>query len=86
MEILNKEEGVFEFKLPGEDIGFANMIVEKLLQDKAVTFASASYDHPLTANPVIKIKGKEPKKSLEKALDAVKKELKQLEDAIKSAR
>ena len=43
----NIDDFVFEdFMLEGYDLGFANLLVEKLLQDKDVGFAAVEYAHP----------------------------------------
>jgi len=82
IEVLKDEKDYLEVMLPGEDLGFANFIVEQLLKSGGV-FAAASVDHPIKGNPVIRIKGKDPKKSLSKAVDAAKKELSSAVAAVK---
>lgn len=85
-EILVEEERKLELMLRGEDIGFANLVVQELLKSKSVGFASATYDHPMTGNPVIKILAKEPKKELEKALNHVRKQAEEFKNALASER
>ncbi len=80
IEILEGEKERFDVKLLGEDLGFANAIVEKLLASKSVSFAAAEYDHPMKGNPVIRVKAKDAKKELVHAIEAVEKDL---EDAKK---
>ncbi|MBU1197752.1 DNA-directed RNA polymerase subunit L [Candidatus Micrarchaeota archaeon] len=77
--VIKDEKDYLEFVLEQEDVGFTNLLVEKLLQNSDVTFAASSYDHPLKGNAVVKIRGKNPKKSLHKAIDESRKELKELE-------
>jgi DNA-directed RNA polymerase subunit L len=86
VEVLAKGEGKLELMLRGEDIGFANLVVHELLKSKAVGFASAIYDHPMTGNPVIKILAKDPKKELEKALNSVKKQVGEFKSVLASER
>jgi DNA-directed RNA polymerase subunit L len=75
IEVLNSEKDRFDVLLHGEDLGFANMIVEKLLESKSVSFAAAEYDHPIKGNPIIRVKAKDAKKELAKAVESVEKEL-----------
>jgi DNA-directed RNA polymerase subunit L len=64
------------------DLGFANWLVARLLEDKDVSFAAADYDHPLTANPVLRVKAEDAKKSLLKALEAARKQARDFEKAL----
>ncbi len=82
MKILVSKKNEFVASLDGMDLGFANWLVAKLLEDKDVSFASADYDHPLSANPVLKVKAEDAKKSLIEALDAAKKQVKDFEKAL----
>ncbi|MBI5228554.1 DNA-directed RNA polymerase subunit L [Candidatus Micrarchaeota archaeon] len=81
MQMLSKEKDYLEIKLEGLDVGLANLIAEKLLASKSVTFAASAPDHPLTGNPILKIKGRGPEKGLKKALEKIKDELKEFENA-----
>lgn len=59
-----------EVKFIGMDEGLAGFIVEKLYEGK-VDFAAYSLEHPLTGNPVIRVKASSPKEALEAAVKAV---------------
>ncbi|MFH1780191.1 MAG: RpoL/Rpb11 RNA polymerase subunit family protein [Candidatus Micrarchaeota archaeon] len=83
MKIILNEKNELHVSLEGFDLGFANYLVEKLLQDKEVDFAAADYDHPTSRNPIIKIKAASAKKKLQDALKEVEEELKALEKALK---
>jgi DNA-directed RNA polymerase subunit L len=83
LKILKDEDDYLEIMLMNEDLGFANLIVEKLLSIKHVNFAAAQYEHPLKGNPIIKIKSKEPYKDLKKAIEGVREEFTELEKALK---
>ena len=74
VEIIKDEKNFLEVMLPGEDLGFANLVVEIMLSQDGV-FAAASADHPIKGNPIIRIKSKDPKKVLSKALAETKKAL-----------
>ncbi|MFH1200482.1 MAG: RpoL/Rpb11 RNA polymerase subunit family protein [Candidatus Micrarchaeota archaeon] len=84
-KVVCEEKGYLEVEMPGQDIGFSNLVVEKLLKGKSVSFAAAAYDHPLKCNSVIRIRAKDPAKELHKAFEEVHFEmgafLRQLEKA-----
>ena len=82
MKILVSKKNEYVVSLDGMDLGFANWIVARLLADKDVSFASADYDHPLTGNPVLRVKGEDAKKSLLKALEWSKKQVSEFKKAI----
>ncbi len=82
MKILVSKKNECVVSLDGMDLGFANWIVALLLQDKDVSFASTDYDHPLSGNPVLRVKGDDAKKSLLAALSAAKKQAKEFEKAV----
>ncbi len=86
VELLESEKHLLKVKLKGEDLGFASLVVEKLLAEKTVSFASAAFDHPLKGNPVITVKAPDAKKQLVKALDAVADDLAELRGALKKAK
>ncbi len=82
MKILVSKKNECVVSLDGMDLGFANWLVARLLEDKDVSFAAADYDHPLTANPVLRVKGDDAKKSLIVALEAARKQVRDFEKAI----
>ncbi|MFH1247114.1 MAG: RpoL/Rpb11 RNA polymerase subunit family protein [Candidatus Micrarchaeota archaeon] len=82
VEFLKDEKDEVKVKLVGEEKSLGNLIVQKLVENKDVEFAGCDDDHPLLANPVITIKGKNARKSLATAVDEVKKELKDLEKQV----
>ena len=69
--------------LVGEDVGFTNLIAEKLLESKGVEFAASAYEHPLRGNPILRIKAKSPHKELKTALKEVISSLDDFEKALK---
>ena len=83
IKVLADEKDYLEVMLENEDVGFSNLLVEKLLKEKDVTFAASAYDHPLRGNPVLKIKGKNPRKHLKDAIHEARKELEDLQDLVK---
>lgn len=72
--VLNKEKDFLEVQFNGMDEGLANLVVEKLAEGKA-DFAAYSLEHPLTGNPVIRVKASSPKEELVAALKATEKEV-----------
>lgn len=82
MRILSSKKSGIVVSLDGMDLGFANWLVARLLEEKDVSFAAADYDHPLTANPVLRVRGEDAKKSLLKALEAAQKQVREFEKAL----
>ncbi len=82
LKVLADEKDYLEVLLEKEDVGFTNLLVEKLLKDKDVTFAASAYDHPLRGNPLLKVKGKNPRKHLKEAIREARKELESLNDLL----
>ncbi len=85
MKILTDEKNELKLHLIGSDIGVAQALAEKVLEDKEVTFASATYDHPTKRNPVLHVKGKNPKKQVTAAAKALSVEAKAFEEALRKA-
>ncbi len=85
IKVLKEEDNFLELMLVGEDVGFANVVVDRLAQSKGVTFAAAAYEHPLRGNPIIRLKAKAPHKELKKALESVKEDLEDFEKTLKKA-
>jgi DNA-directed RNA polymerase subunit L len=83
VKIIKEEDEYLELMLKDEDVGFSNLIVEKLIESKGVLFAASAYEHPLRGNPVIKIKAKSPKKELKGAIEAVKEDIEKFSKALK---
>ena len=77
-EFVVDDKDYAEIVLHGVDLGFANLLVEKLLEGKSVGFASADYLHPTKRTPLLKIKGKNIKKLVADALKTLESELKGL--------
>jgi len=82
VRILSSKKNEVAVSLDGMDLGFANWLVARLLEDKDVSFAAADYDHPLTANPVLRVKGEDAKKSVLKALESAQKQAAEFRKAL----
>ncbi|MBI4360301.1 hypothetical protein HY572_00845 [Candidatus Micrarchaeota archaeon] len=85
MKILEEDRGSLKLLLEGVDMGVAQALAEKLLENKDVTFASAVYDHPTKRNPILHVKGKNLKKEVANAVKAVKEEGHAFEEALRKA-
>ncbi|ADT83464.1 MULTISPECIES: DNA-directed RNA polymerase subunit L [Thermococcus] len=92
IEVIKREKNVLEFYLVGEDHTFANLLNEVLHENKHVTFAGYTIEHPiLTARkPKFRVvtDGKiTPEKALEEAaqkiFDRAKEVLEAWEKAVK---
>ncbi|MFA5246997.1 MAG: RpoL/Rpb11 RNA polymerase subunit family protein [Candidatus Micrarchaeia archaeon] len=75
VQIIKEEKDFIEVKLVGEDLGLANMVAQELISTGAAEFAYAALDHPITTNPVIRVRGKDAKKEIAKAAAACAKKL-----------
>lgn len=78
------KEGHLEIKFDKEDLGFVNLIVEKLLASDKIKYAACNYDHPVTKNPVLKAEGKELDKELKKAIDSIIEDINEFQKCLSS--
>lgn len=72
-EVLLKEKDFLEVKFKGMDEGLANLLVETLAKEK-VDFAAYTLEHPLTGNPIIRVKSSSPAKDLAAAAKQIEEE------------
>jgi DNA-directed RNA polymerase subunit L len=84
VQIVKEEKDFVEVKLSGEDLGLANLVAQELVSSGAAEFAYASLDHPITANPVLRVRAKDAKKEIARAAAAVAKKLDALSVPAKS--
>jgi DNA-directed RNA polymerase subunit L len=75
VEIIKEEKDFIEVRLKAEDLGLANMVAQELVSTGAAEFAYAALDHPITTNPVLRVRAKDAKKEIAKAAAAVAKKL-----------
>jgi len=89
IKIISNEKNVIELELGGCDQSLAQILAEKLSEDKDVDFASFKVEHPLVANPRLFVRTKkgDPGKLVLEKLDELKKELQdfraQFKDVVK---
>jgi DNA-directed RNA polymerase subunit L len=64
VQILKEDKDYLEIKLDGEDLGLASIVAAQLVSSGEASFAHATLDHPITANPVLRIRDKTNRKEL----------------------
>ena len=84
-KLLQDEKEYLEAEFERQDVGFFSFVVEKLLESKGVSFAAAAYDHPLKGNTILRVKAKDAKKELHKALEEAEFEFRQFLKALDKA-
>jgi DNA-directed RNA polymerase subunit L len=77
VKILTNEKNVLEMELKGADQSLAQLLAERLGEDKDVEFASFKVEHPIVGEPKIYVRTKkgEPGKLVLEKLDEIKKEV-----------
>lgn len=77
VKVLVKEKNTLEMELGGVDQSLAQLLAEKLNEDKDVEFASFKLEHPVVASPKLYVRTKkgDPSKLVLEKLDELKKEL-----------
>lgn len=76
VKILKEEKGEIEFEV--DSITLVEILRVYLNKDSSVEFAAWKREHP-TKNPVLRVQGKNPKKSVNDAISAVGKDLDKVE-------
>ena len=76
MEILKQDKESIEVQL--DNLTLAEILRVYLNKDSDVKFAAWKRDHP-TKNPIISVKGKNPKKAIKDAVSAIVKDLDKIE-------
>jgi DNA-directed RNA polymerase subunit L len=77
VKILSNEKNTLEMELAGADQSLAQLLAEKLSEDKDVEFASFKVEHPLVALPKLLVRTKkgEPAKLVLEKLAEIKSEV-----------
>jgi len=77
VKVLVKEKNVLELEFKGGDQSLAQMLAEKLNEDKSVEFAAYKVDHPLVALPrlIVRTKKGDPGKLVLEKLKEIKGEV-----------
>lgn len=76
IKVIEKSKNKLVFEIPAADHTLCNTIVKKLWENKATKTAGYRVDHPLVGKPVIRLEtsGDDPKKVLDAAVKALKKD------------
>ncbi len=83
VNVIEDESKSFVAELVGADRSIAELIKEKLSENKDVEFSSVEKDHPETGDPRIIVKSSKNAKGLVlKAIESVEDDLKELEGEI----
>ena len=82
VKILVNEKNTMELELGGVDVSLAQLLAEKLSQEKDVDFASYKLEHPLIGSPKVflRMKKGEPGKLVLEKLEEIKKEVTDFRD------
>jgi len=77
MKVLVNDKNVLEMELGDADQSLAQLIAERLTEDKDVEFASYKLEHPTAARPKLYVRTKkgDPAKVVIEALKEIKKEV-----------
>jgi DNA-directed RNA polymerase subunit L len=77
VKILVNEKNVLEMELGGIDQSLAQLLAEKLTDEKDVEFASYKVEHPIIGKPklYVRVKKGDPTKIVLDKLDEIKKEV-----------
>ncbi len=85
IDILEESKTRLKFKIKGEGHTLCNILREKLWEDEHVKIAAYRIEHQLVSDPtfLIETDGKEtPEKALQKAVDSLKKDIKEMSSLI----
>lgn len=85
MKVIKDTKNELEIEITGETHTLCNALRKALMEDKDVESAAYSIDHPIVGEPVLYIKAKNPKKSLKKAAETVKKQCDEFKGLIKAS-
>jgi DNA-directed RNA polymerase subunit L len=87
INVVKSESDFLEFLIEGERHTFPNMLKQKLLENKDVSFVSYVLDHPSSnsARFVLRVKGKSPKKVLEDSVKELEADLDEFALKLKKA-
>ena len=82
VKILVNEKNTIELELSGVDVSLAQLLAEKLNEEKDVDFASYKLEHPLIGSPKLFLRTKkgEPMKLVLEKLEEIKKEVSDFRD------
>lgn len=74
LKIIEDTKGRVVFEIVGADHTLANILKERISQQKGVTVCSYNVEHPLVSNPKFLIEADNAKKAIDAAIDSLKKD------------
>ena len=86
MKIIKDTKNELEIEITGETHTLCNVLRKTLMADKEVESAAYSIDHPIVGEPVLYIKAKNPRKSLKKAAETMKKQCDEFKSLIEDSK
>jgi DNA-directed RNA polymerase subunit L len=86
VKIIENKADKLKFGVFGVDHVLMNLLVEQLTKDKDVVFSTYSEPHPLLDGFEVTVRGKDPISSVEKAIAAAGKDIKEIESALAKAK
>ena len=84
MKVIKDTKNELELEITGETHTLCNSLRKTLMEDKDVESAAYVISHPIVGQPVLYIKAKNPKKSLKKAAETIKKQSQEFKGLIES--
>ncbi len=88
VSVLKEEKHKLKLGIKGETHTFCNYIRKELWQDEHIKISGYNIQHSLTGHPVLLVETddkSDPKKSLQKAVERLKKQNKDLRDNFKKS-
>ncbi len=76
VEVLEKEDEKLKIKI--DDMTLVNLLNENIWKQRGFDFAAYSVEHPYLSQPVLTVKGKDPKKTLIEAAERIIEDAKEL--------
>lgn len=86
IRVSEKDKNRVEIELVAEDHTLCNALRNELCKDNDVKAAAYKIEHPLASNPIILVETKKgnPRKTITKAADSLKKTIKEFRDSLKT--
>ncbi len=87
LNLVSKSKDSMEIEIVGEDETLLYPLQQKLLEDKAVVFATYDKGHPLLDNPklIVKVKEGKPQAALKRAAKALANDYKKFRELFEKA-
>ena len=85
MKIIKDTKNELEIEITGETHSLCNALRKALMEDKNVESAAYVIPHPIVGEPNLYVKGKNPRKSLEKAAKTLQKRSNEFKKLLESS-